>query len=103
VLKCFLRTWDGGHWDPVFFFWPKFALKEKEYFVTNSLSKGNNARKELARNLMKCENLGIHPLLHLKKTPHSSNTLIFRPYLQQEGQQIFFGERGNFATFGHTL
>ncbi len=48
-------------------------------------------------------NLAIHPLLHLKKTPHSSNTLIFGPYLPQEGQQIFFGERGDFATFGHTL
>jgi hypothetical protein len=43
---------------------------------------------------MKRENPGIHPLLHLKKTPHSSNTLIFGPYLPQEGQQIFFGERG---------
>jgi hypothetical protein len=47
-------------------------------------------------------NLAIHPLLHLKKTTHSSNTLIFGPYLQQ-GQQQSFGERRYFATFGHIL
>jgi hypothetical protein len=96
---------DLGWWalGSSVFLLAKICPQIKGIFVTNSLSKGDNARKELARNLMKCENLGIHPLLHLKKTPHSSITLIFRPYLQQEGQQIFFGERGDFATFGHTL